>query len=106
MGRGPIPGPWGRPAWIGPRPLVIAQPTPAFGFGLMAAPLLNFSFGGGGGGFGVGGGMGVPAGPTAPPPPPPDQVALMCQRLQGFGVNSRKEAAYTLGRLGDPRAVP
>src|SRR5215469_15240205 len=46
--RGPVPGPWPRPAWIGPRPLVIAQPAPAFGFGLMAAPLLNFSFGGGG----------------------------------------------------------
>jgi hypothetical protein len=111
MRRGLIPGPWPRPAWVGPRPLIIAQPAPAFGFGLMAAPFLNFSFGGGGGGggFGVGGGMGGmggPAGQPVPPPPPPDQVALMCQRLQGFGVNGRKEAAYTLGRLGDPRAVP
>jgi HEAT repeats len=102
-GRGFIPGPWPRPAWFGPRPLVIAQPAPAFGFGLMAAPFMNFSIGGGGGGFGGGG---MPGGPGAPPPPPPDQVALMCQRLQGFHLTGRKEAAYTLGQLGDPRAVP
>ena len=125
MGRRPIPGPWPRPPWIGPRPLVIGQPVPAFGFGLMAAPMLNFSFGGAGGGMGFGGGMGGggmggggmggggmgglpggPGGPGAPAPPPPDQVALMCQRLQSFYSGSRKEAAYTLGRLGDPRAVP
>ena len=30
----------------------------------------------------------------------------MCHRLQGFGVGSRKEAAYTLGQLGVPPAVP
>jgi hypothetical protein len=107
--RGPVPGPWPRPAWIGPRPLVIAQPAPAFGFGLMAAPLLNFSFGGGGGGMAFGGGMGgPPPGGPAPgaQPPPPDQVALECQHLQSMLPGSRKEAAYTLGRLGDPRAVP
>lgn len=112
---GPMPGPWGRPAWIGPRPLVIAQPAPAFGFGLMAAPFLNFSFGGGGGmglgggGMGLGGGMGGPPAGAAPgqaAPPPPDQVALMCQRLQNFYPGSRKEAAFALGHLGDPRAVP
>jgi len=40
------------------------------------------------------------------PPPPPDQVALMTQRLQNFYPSNRKEAAYTLGRLQDPRAVP
>ena len=28
----------------------------------------------------------------------------MCQRLQGFHLTGRKEAAYTLGQLGDPRA--
>ncbi len=113
--RGPlIAGPWPRPPWI-PRPIVIGQPAPAFGFGLLAAPALNFSFGGGGGGMGFGGGgpggpggpggMG-PGGPAGGPPPPPDQVALMAQRLQSFYSNNRKEAAYTLGRLGDPRAVP
>ncbi|HZW34705.1 MAG TPA: HEAT repeat domain-containing protein [Isosphaeraceae bacterium] len=110
-GRGFIPGPWPRPPWWGPRPLVIAQPAPAFGLGLMAAPFLNFSFGGGGGG-GFGGGPGGP-GPGGPgpgggaqAPPPPDQVALQCQRCQSFSPSARKDAAYTLGRLGDPRAVP
>src|SRR5262249_43937675 len=106
MGRGFVPGPWPRPAWLGPRPLVIAQPAPALGFGLMAAPFLNFSFGGGGGG-GFGAGMGGPGmGGGAQPPPPPDQVALQCQRFQSFSPGARKDAAYTLGRLGDPRAVP
>src|ERR1017187_9855780 len=74
--RGPlIAGPWPRPPWI-PRPLVIGQPGPAFGFGLMAVPALNFSFGGGG--FGGGGGPGFggagamgPGGPGGGPPPPP-----------------------------------
>jgi hypothetical protein len=101
--RGPlIAGPWPRPPWI-PRTVVIGQPAPAFGFGLLAAPALNFSFGGGGmvpfGGAG-------PVGPPGAPGPPPDEVALMTQRLQSFYWNTRKEAAYTLGTLGDPRAVP
>jgi HEAT repeats len=101
--RGPmIAGPWPRPPWI-PRTVVIGQPAPAFGFGLLAAPALNFSFGGGGmvpfGGAG-------PLGPRGAPAPPPDQVALMIPRLQSFYWNTRKEAAYTLGTLGDPRAVP
>jgi hypothetical protein len=107
--RGPmIAGPWPRPPWI-PRTVVVGQPGPAFGFGVLAAPMLNFSFGGGGG---IGG-----AGPVAPfggpgpggPPgvaPPPDEVALTTQRLQSFYSNNRKEAAYKLGQLGDPRAVP
>jgi hypothetical protein len=101
--RGPlIAGPWPRPPWI-PRTVVIGQAAPAFGFGLLAEPALNFSFGGGGvvpfGGAG-------PAVPPGAPPAPPDEVALMTQRLQSFYWNTRKEAAYTLGRLGDPRAVP
>lgn len=120
MRGGFVPGPWGRPPWIGPRPLVIAQPAPALGFGLLAAPMMNFSFGGGGFGGGMGGGFGggpgggygggmgggMPGGPGGQPAPPPDQVALMCHQLQGFSIGGRKEAAYTLGRLGDPRAVP
>ena len=57
-----IPGPWPRPPWI-PRTVVIGQPAPAIGFGLLATPMLNFSFGGGGGGFGGGfGGGGGPGG--------------------------------------------
>ncbi len=119
MRRGFVPGPWGRPPWFGPRPLVIGQPAPALGVGLVAAPFMNFSFGGGGfgggmgggfgggpGGFGGGMGGGMPGGPGGQPAPPPDQVALMCHQLQGFSIGGRKEAAYTLGRLGDPRAVP
>ena len=47
-----------------------------------------------------------PGGPPGGPAPPPDEVALMTQRLQSFYWNNRKEAAYTLGPLGDPRAVP
>ncbi len=105
MGRRPMPGGWGRPMFAGPRP-VFVQPAPALGFGLVAAPLMSFSFGGGGGGFGFGGGMAAPPAVAAPPPPPPDQVALMCERLKSFYSGSRKEAAYALGRLGDPRAVP
>src|ERR1700678_222183 len=45
--RPPLGGPWPRPAWF-PRPVLVGAPAPAFGFGLMAAPMLNFSFGGGG----------------------------------------------------------
>jgi hypothetical protein len=30
----------------------------------------------------------------------------MCQRLQNFYPGNRKEAAYALGHMGDPRAVP
>src|SRR5271166_3919912 len=103
--RGPlIAGPWPRPPWI-PRTIVVGQPAPAFGFGLLAAPMLNFSFGGGGPAGPFGGG-GAPGGPGPGPPQPPDQVALMTQRLQSFYPSNRKEAAYTLGQLGDPRAVP
>jgi hypothetical protein len=110
-----VPGP--RPWMFGPRPVIINQ-APAFGFGLAAVPLpfMNFSFGGGGGGMGMGGGgggggMGMgggpgPGGPPGMPPPPPDQVALMSQRLQNFYPSNRKEAAYKLGQLQDPRAVP
>jgi HEAT repeats len=111
--RPPLGGPWPRPAWF-PRPVLVGAPAPAFGFGLMAAPMLNFSFGGGGGGMSGGPagpppggpGPGGPGGPTGAPPQPPDQVALMTQRLQSFYSSHRKDAAYTLGRLHDPRAVP
>ncbi len=106
--RGPMmAGPWPRPPWI-PRTIVVGQSAPAFGFGLLAAPMLNFSFGGGGGGGGPVAPFGGPGlgGPPGGPAPPPDEVALMTQRLQSFYSNNRKEAAYKLGQLGDPRAVP
>jgi HEAT repeats len=102
-----IPGP--RPWAFGPRPLIINQ-APAIGIGVAALPLpfMNFSFGGGGGGggMGMGGGPGPGGPPPGMPPQPPDQVALMTQRLQNFYPSNRKEAAYTLGKLQDPRAVP
>ena len=108
--RPPMGGPWPRPAWF-PRPVLVGAPAPAFGLGLMAAPMLNFSFGGGGGAMAGGPGLPPPGGPgpggpAGGPPPPPDQVALMTQRLQSFYSSHRKDAAYTLGRLHDPRAVP
>lgn len=106
VGLGPRPFPRG--GWF-PRP-VFVQPAPAFGFGLMAAPLLNFSFGGGGVGVGgpmMGPGMGVGGGPMGGPvQAPPDKVAIETQRMQSMLPNTRKEAAYALGKLGDPRAVP
>jgi HEAT repeats len=100
---GPGPAGWARPAWI-PRP-VIVNPAPAIGFGLLTAPVLNFSFGGGGVGIG-GGGPGGPGGAPTQPPPPPDVVALEAERLKSFFSNTRKDAAYALGKTGDPRAVP
>ncbi len=111
--RPPVGAPWPRPAWF-PRPVVVGAPVAGVGFGLLAAPMLNFSFGGGGGGGGgmFGGGPGGPGpggpGPGGPAagPQPPDQVYLMTQRLQSFISSNRKEAAYTLGRLHDPRAIP
>jgi hypothetical protein len=109
--RPPVGGAWPRPAWF-PRPVLVGAPVPAFGFGLLAAPMLNFSFGGGGGGIGGGGPGGPggggpgPGGPGGGAPPPPDQVALMTQRLQSFYSSHRKDAAYTLGQLHDPRAIP
>jgi len=96
------PGPWF------PRPMVVGPAGPAFGFGLLAVPAFNFSFGGGGP-LPPPGGIAGPIGPGVPAtgvPPPPDQVALMTQRLQNFYAGNRKDAAYALGRLGDPRAVP
>jgi hypothetical protein len=95
--------PWPRGPWL-PRPVVVGPAVPAFGFGLLAAPSFNFAFGGGGGGA-----LPPPPPPGVPVagvPPPPDQVALETQRLQSLIPGNRKEAAYTLGRLGDPRAVP
>jgi len=102
-----VAGPWPRGPWF-PRPVPVGPVGPAFGFGLLAVPAFNFSFGGGGllpppGGIAGPVGLGMPA---AGVPPPPDQVALMTQRLQSFYAGSRKDAAYALGRLGDPRAVP
>ena len=82
----------------------------------VAAPMLNFSFveAGAAAEGACSEGARRPAGRAAQdragrragPPQPPDQVALMTQRLQSFYSSNRKEAAYTLGRLHDPRAIP
>ncbi len=94
------PGPMFRGGWGPPGPVILAQPAPFVGLGLVGAPMLNFSFGGGG--------MMGPVAPVPPvaPAPPPDQVAIETQRLQSFYSGTRKEAAYALGRLHDPRATP
>jgi HEAT repeat protein len=47
-----------------------------------------------------------PAPGAAANPSPLDPVALAAQRLQSFHASSRRDGAQTLGRLGDPRAVP
>jgi hypothetical protein len=43
---------------------------------------------------------------SAPAVDPLDGVALAAQRLQSHYPGSRREAAQTLGRLGDPRGIP
>ncbi|MDR3620268.1 MAG: HEAT repeat domain-containing protein [Paludisphaera borealis] len=47
-----------------------------------------------------------PAVISAPSVDPLDGVALAAQRLQSHYPGSRREAAQTLGRLGDPRGIP
>ena len=51
-----------------------------------------------------------PYGPAQPPQPPPapvvDPVSEAVTRLQSHHANSRREGAFTLGRLRDPRAIP
>src|SRR5262249_5589640 len=105
VARGPV-GPWPRGPWL-PRPVVVGPAVPAFGLGLLAAPSFNFAFGGGGvAPIPPGPAVMAPGVPAAGVPPPPDHVAVESQRLQSFYPSARKEAAYALGRLGDPRAVP
>ena len=91
------------------------RPAPAIGFGLLAAPMLNFSFGGGGGGSGrMGGGPRRARGPGGPGPGGPGGRTSAAARpgrpddpaVQSFYSSNRKDAAYTLGSLDDPRAIP
>ena len=51
---------------------------------------------------------GVVAGPPPTPQPPPafDAFADSLGRLKSFHASSRRDGALTLGRIGDPRAVP
>lgn len=77
------------PLWPPPPPPVIVAPAPV----VVAAP---------------GPGAVVAAAPvrSAPQPSPLDPVALAARRLQSHHAGSRREGAETLGRLGDPRAIP
>jgi hypothetical protein len=78
-------------------------PQPA-AVGFVGIPALSFAFGGGGGGFGGGGPVGPPPPPQAPPPF--NAFADAVGRLKSFHASSRRDGALTLGRIGDPRAVP
>ncbi len=124
------PGPrFGPGPGFGPRPPVFMphRPSPAWGFGTGMGLGL---------GMGMGLGMATapvivaplwqqpvmpPVIVTAPPAvvvrqpsvvvapaavDPLDPVALAAQRLQSLHGGSRREAAQTLGRLGDPRGIP
>ena len=80
-------------------------PAPPVYSAFVGLPALNFAFGGGGGGgLGGGGGGGPPSGPQ--PPPAFDPFADAIGRLKSFHGSSRRDGALTLGRIGDPRAVP
>jgi HEAT repeats len=95
---------------------VSPRPSSSWSFGLMAAPILTFPFwppapplptvvAGPPIVIAPRPGMVAPQVPSAQPSPL-DPVALAAQRLQSHHASSRKEGAQTLGRLGDPRAVP
>ncbi len=47
-----------------------------------------------------------PGQPVVPVQPSVDAVALEVQRFQSYHAASRRDAAVTLGRLRDPRAIP
>ena len=104
----------GRPGVIRQREVIIDR-RPVIAGGIIAAPFFNFAFG-------------TPAPPPPPvmyyPPPPVyveplepippvvispprrvvvDAFADAMRRLQSDHDNSRRDGAYTLGRLGDPR---
>jgi hypothetical protein len=103
-----------RNVFVGPRP------GPFWSFGIAAAPVITLPFWQSPPPPPVvvappGAGTVPPPGVAgaAPPPPPPgaqpsplDPVALAAQRLQSHHSSSRRDAAQTLGRLGDPRAIP
>jgi hypothetical protein len=74
------------PPLVSPRPVVVA-PAPAV---VVQQPAVVTS----------------PAVVSAPAVDPLDGVALAAQRLQSHHPGSRREAAQTLGRLGDPRGIP
>ena len=76
-----------QPVYAVPPPGYVVQPAPGVGY----APQ-------------------QPYGPAQPPQSPQtpvsDPVAEAVTRLQSHHANSRRDGAYTLGRLRDPRAMP
>jgi hypothetical protein len=115
-GRAFGPAYFGGPRFGGPRFVenVIVQRPPIYS-AFVGLPALSFAFGGGGGGGGGGGfgggGFGG-GGPVGGPPPGPqtppafDPFADAIGRLKSFHGSSRRDGALTLGRIGDPRAIP
>lgn len=123
---------WGGGGW-GPRGVLVERPV-VVNNGLGVLPALGIGAGMFGLGMFAGSAMAsspppvvaapavvVPAAPptviynapqpySATPPPPAtvvvDPVAAAAARLKSYHANSRKEGAYTLGRLRDPRALP
>ncbi len=107
---------FGPPRFAGPRYYggprfvenVFVPPPQAYG-AFIGLPALSFVFGGGGG---------APLPPPPPPvvvvpppvaPAPPPQFDAFTDavgRLKSFHGSSRRDGALTLGRIGDPRAVP
>jgi hypothetical protein len=78
-----------QPVYAVPPPGYVIQPAPLVGY--PAQPI-------------------IPAQPAQAPqaalPPAPDPVADAVLRLQSHHANSRRDGAFTLGRLRDPRAIP
>jgi hypothetical protein len=75
-----------QPVYVVPPPGYVIQPAPVAGY--PPQPV-------------------APAQPAQPPPPPAvDPIADAVLRLQSHHANSRRDGAYTLGRLRDPRAIP
>ena len=112
---GPGGRPFGPPYYAGPRyyggprfveNVVVQQPPPFAAF--IGLPALSFAFGG----FGAQAPPPPPpvvvASPSVAPQPPPafDAFADAMGRLKSFHGSSRRDGALTLGRIGDPRAVP
>jgi hypothetical protein len=105
----------GRPMVFERNVFVAPRPAASWSFGFFGAPIVALPFwqpapppvviapqvGAPGVQPGAGPGPGAAGNPS-----PLDPVALAAQRLQSFHASSRRDGAQTLGRLGDPRAVP
>ena len=104
---------FGGPAFGGPRYFggprfvenVIVQRPPAFST-FIGLPALSFAFGSAGGAAVGGFGGGGPVGGPPQPPPAFDAFADAMGRLKSFHASSRLDGVVTLGRMGDPRAIP